>query len=231
MAIETAQPTNTSERWIMSHPHDFPQGNLLMPVGREWLDISRVVILVPMAGLHFSRLQKLLADAGLPDRTDILLVGLQTPGSRKRVVRHNVTSLYTQFRKSRPNVKMQILRGESWQLAIKRCAGRNDLVACPSEEKEAVNNFQTESLSRVLLRALNLPVLELVGAYPPLFDRSIRSVLHLLFGIFPYAIAGVFFWMQYQIQSSTNGITMMVNLAISVIAELTLVFVWSLFLD
>ncbi len=159
------------------------------------------------------------------------MVGLRTPGSGERAVRQNVATLYTLFRKTRRNVQMQIVRGASWQFALQRCVVRNDLVVCPSGETEAAGAFQVEALSRALLRTLNLPVLEIAGAYPPLFDRIIRRILRLIFEIFPYVTVGAFFWVQYHIQSTTNGITTMVDLALSVIAELALVFIWSLFLD
>jgi len=61
--------------------------------------------------------------------------------------------------------------------------------------------------------------------------RSIRRFLgKLVFNLIPFAIVAVFFWIQIQIGDSIQGLGGKATLVVVTVAEIGLVFVWSLFL-
>ena len=83
----------------------------------------------------------------------------------------------------------------------------------------------------LFLAALNLPVIEVPGAYPSAGTRLWTMTKRLMFNAFPFAVVALFFWLQMLINRQTHDVAYQFALGATVLVEIGLIFMWSLFLD
>jgi hypothetical protein len=57
-----------------------------------------------------------------------------------------------------------------------------------------------------------------------------RKLSRLMFNLFPLAVVAAFFWLQVQIDTQNTGLPHMLVTIMTVVVELGLIFVWSLFI-
>lgn len=74
------------------------------------------------------------------------------------------------------------------------------------------------------------PTHRLSGAQIPLLTRLAHKLGRLMFNLFPLAVVGGFFWFQVQIDAQNTGLLHTLVTIMSVVVELGVIFVWSLFI-
>ena len=204
---------------------------LFMPHGQSLRDITRLIVLVPEVGLRPGWLKSVFGRLNVPDDIEIALVGLSGPGRTNRAEHRRLNALSTRVREEYPGAYGQLINRDDWAYALQGFTHSHDLLVCFSEQQVADGFSNRQPLSQALMRALSLPVIEVAGAYPTLSVRLWASAKRLLFQIFPFAVVGLFFWFQTQIGAQVQGLVYQVAIGASVIVELGLIFVWSMFLD
>lgn len=206
-------------------------GKLFAPDGWQWDSIARVTVLVPDDGLRVDRLVRVLNLLQIPDQTEIALVNLATTKGKNRAIRRRMDALVAHLREAYPVAYGRITTDTNWRVALRLLVGRDDLLICLAKQRETIGMFRSEPLSKALFQTLHVPVFEIAGAYPPWTDRLLKALGRLLFNLLPFAVVGIFLWLQIQVGSQTSGLVGKVVLALTVIVELALIFIWSLFLD
>lgn len=204
---------------------------LFMPHGQSLQDITRLVVLVPEAGLQPGWLKSVLGRLNVPDDVEIALVGLIGANRTDRAERRRLSALSLRLREEYPGAYGQLINRDNWACALQGFTQSHDLLVCFSEQQVADGFSNRQPLSQALMHALSLPVIEVAGAYPTPAMRLWASAKRLLFQVFPFVIVGLFFWLQAQISAQAQGVVYQVAIGGSVIVELGLIFVWSLFLD
>jgi len=236
MALERSLPTAsaTLEQQTPSYPAavgSLPPGKLLMPEDRFWLEVRRVIVLIPGVAPRSSHLMRLLALLELPPETPIIMAELGDDTRASPSKRKMLAALTAQIQADYPAARQQTLQAATWLDALTIFAQDHDLLVCFAGQHIGSGTFRTKPLNQALFNALNLPTLELAGALPPWPSRVVAWIRRALFDLFPFLVVGLFFWIQLQIGGQVGGWPGKAVLAATVFLEVLLVFVWSLFLS
>jgi hypothetical protein len=235
MALQGGQPrtTGVSDRWLLTRSAEQNSklpGKLLLPEGREWLNISRVILLIPDVPVQTESVVQMLEALDLPRKTQIVLVELSS-AHKSRSKRRHIDMLLACIQQTYPAAYRQSLYEPDWLAAMHAFTGRQDLLIAAAGQHLPQGPFTEESLSQVLLNRLNLPILEVSGIYPPWPSRLRGWIRRSLFNVFPFLVVGVFFWAQSQIGRQAQGWVSTFSIGMTVIVEFAVIFIWSLFLD
>jgi hypothetical protein len=235
MALQRSHPGagTISERWLLTRgaaQNDRLPGRLLIPDGRERLNITRVVLLVPDAAMRADRLVEVLDALDMPHKTQIVVAELANT-SRSRGRRRYVDALVARVRQAYPTARAERLYASDWLAAVRPFVGRHDLLIAVAGQRLPDSAFARDSLSQALLHTLNLPILEIAGVFPVWHARLAGWIRRALFDLFPFIVVGAFFWLQSQISSQSQGGVATFAIVLTVMLEFAVIFIWSLFLD
>lgn len=184
-------------------------------------NIQRVIVLIPSADIDGDRLQQELIRLGLQRSHEIVLLGNDVRNHRIRL--NHLQRLAIHLRAAGIQVTCQnIGSDESWSGAIQRVSQLGDLIACHAE-------YQGDQLGQKISSELGMAVCVLSGLYPTLAKRLVRLVGRACFEVTPLVIILVTFWFQIQISEQMTGLVNIIALIMSVLFELGLIFIWSLF--
>lgn len=206
-------------------------GKLLVPDDQKWPDVKRVIVLIPGLTPRADRLTQLLALLELPPETPIVLAMLGKDAHANRSSRKALATLTSWIQNDYPAARQNTIQAVSWLDAMRTFAQKHDLVICFAGQHVTTGLFRREPLNQVLFNALNLPTLEISDALPPWRVRLLGYAKLMLFDLFPFILTGIFFWIQFQISSQGAGFMTKIALASTVIVEISIIFIWSLFLS
>ena len=204
---------------------------LYLPVGQTLRDITRLVVLVPDIDLRSDWVEPLLNRLNISGDIDIALVRLNNPASNSRAEHRRLNRLAHQLRADNHAVYRQLVNRDSWASALQSLVRSHDLLVCFPEQQVADGFHNRQPLSQAMMRALNLPVIEGPGAYPSAVMRLCAMAKRMMFQAFPFVVVALFFWLQTQIGQQADGLAYQISLGATVLVEIGLIFVWSLFLD
>jgi hypothetical protein len=183
---------------------------------------TRLVVLVPDGVLDYGKLVQELSMLITPSVSEMVLVGLgqrrsSSPASRRLAGLASITQdlLVPQSKK--------VFDVSSWAEAVQMVAQPGDLIVCQADRRG-------DRLVEELLQVAASPVHLLTGLQPPLQTRLARVLKSLIFNLFPFIVVAAFFWLQVQIDAQNTGLIRTLILIMSVLVELGVIFVWSLFI-
>lgn len=150
--------------------------------------------------------------------SEMVLVGLgqrrsSSPASRR------LAELASVLQELPVHQDRQVIDASSWAEALKMVARPGDMIVC-----------RADRLVEELAQMTSSPVHLLPGLQLPLHARLARALKSLLFNLFPFIVVAAFFWLQVQIDSQNTGLLRTLVLSMSVLVELGIIFVWSLFI-
>lgn len=235
MTLESGHPGTSSapDKWLLTRSvarDDRLPGKLLLPEGREWLNVVRVILLIPDVPLHIERVVWLFEALDLPRKTQIVLAELAN-ASKGHARRRQLDTLLTHIQQVYPAAYGKRLYEPDWPSAMRAFAGRHDLLVTTTGQYFSQGALTGQPLSQILLNTLNLPILEITGIFPPWPARLASWITRGLFNLFPFLVVGAFFWAQSRIGSQAQGWVNTFAIGATIVVEFTIIFIWSLFLD
>lgn len=113
---------------------------------------------------------------------------------------------------------------------VRASSGRQTQSAADTDQLGGTTVFQTEQ--GVSSFADELSQLTASPAHQPSeLQPSLRTRLaRLMFNLFPLVVVAVFFWLQVQIDVQNTGLLRTLVIIMSVLVELGVIFIWSLFI-
>ena len=144
--------------------------------------------------------------------------------------RRQANALLSPLRRHYPGAYVQTVNRSDWATVLAGLTRSHDLLVCFPEQQVADGFANRRPLSQALMSALGLPVIEVSGAYPSAAARLWGLAKRAMFQVFPFAIVALFFWLQTRISQQTSGLAYEVALGATIVVEIGLVFLWSLFL-
>ena len=179
---------------------------------------TRLVVLVPDGVIDYGKLVQELSMLITPSVSEMVLVGLgqrrsSSPASRR------LAGLASILQELPVHQKKQVIDASSWAEAVQMVAQPGDMIVCRADRL-------VEELSQVTASPVHL----LPGLQLPLQTRVVRALKSLIFNLFPLTVIAAFFWLQVQIDAQNTGLIRMLILIMSVLVELGVIFVWSLFI-
>jgi hypothetical protein len=191
--------------------------------GASSADIQRVIVLIPNTNIDSGKLQSEVIRLGLNHYQGIVLLGSGDTGDGSRASK--LYRLAIQLGIGGTQVSCQNIRpGETWTAAVQRASQPGDLIACHAE-------YQGHKLGQKISAELGLAVCVLSGLYPTLPRRLLQLVGRACFEVTPLLIILGTFWFQIRISEETTGIVNTIALIMTIIFELGLLFLWSLFIS
>lgn len=235
MALQSSQTgaAGVPDRWLLTRSvaqDEKLPGTLLLPEGRVWLNISRVVFLIPNAPVQIESVMRLLQALDVPHKTQIVLAEL-SGSHRDRARRRNIETLTETLQQTYPATQRERLYEPDWLAAMRAFSKRHDLLITAEGLHQPVDAIAEQPLSQALLNMLQLPILEVSGIYYPWPMRLLSWLKHSLYNIFPFVLVAAFFWVQTQIGKLAQGWVGTFAISATVIFEFAIIFVWSQFLD
>jgi hypothetical protein len=183
---------------------------------------TRLVVLVPDGVIDYGRLVHELSMLITPSVSEMVLVGLgqrrsTSPVSRRLAGLASITQdlLVPQSKK--------VFDVSSWAEAVQMVAQPGDLIVCRADRR---GDRLVEELSQVTASPVHL----LPGLQLPLQTRLAGALKSLVFNLFPFIVIAAFFWLQVQIDAQNTGLIRTLILIMTVLVELGVIFVWSLFI-
>jgi hypothetical protein len=204
---------------------------LFIPHRQELEDVRRLVVLVPESGLRPGWWAPLFERLNVPEGIEIVLVAQERPGHEEKPDRRRLNGLVSSLRVSYPRATGYTIARSDWVSALQGLTSSHDLLVCFPELQAGDGLANRQALSQRLFDALDLPVIEVSGASPPIWMRLWAPAGRALFQVFPFAVVALFFWLQIQINQQTHGLVYHIALGASAVVEIGVIFVWSLFLD
>jgi hypothetical protein len=182
---------------------------------------TRLVVLVPGGMIDCGRLVQKLSGLITPSVSEMLFVGLGhrwTTSPAQRLV--ELASLAQEL----PIPQSQrIIDVSSWADAVQIVARPGDLIVCQADRG-------TDCLVEEISQVTASPVHFLTGLQPPLWIRLVHKLTRLMFNLFPFMVIAAFFCLQVQIDAQTTGLPHTLVIIATVVVELGVIFVWSLFI-
>ncbi len=183
---------------------------------------GRAIVLIPNTDIDSESLRQALNHLGVSYATEIVLLGSDNRRDRSRSGK--LYRLAFLLRTSGTPVTCQMMMpDETWVSAVRRIARTGDLVVCHAE-------YQGHKLSQVLSSEAGAPVYVLSGLYPTLPQRGVRLIGRAVFEVIPLVIIVGTFWLQVQLSEQTTGVVNTIALILSVLFEMGLILIWSLFI-
>jgi len=236
MTLQSSLPTTTIElepepQIQVSVANRRLLGKLRVPHHQLWADIGRVIFLIPGVIPRADRLTQFLVMLELPRETPIVLVELANAFHSNLSNRKAITKLVASMQREYPAARHMTIQAVTWLEAMTMLVEEQDLLICFVGERSETGPFGKQPLSQALFDRFNRPTLEVAGALPGWESRFMGWIKRALFDLFPYCVVALFFWIQLQIGDQSDGWMSKVFLASTIVMEVLLVFVWSLFLS
>jgi hypothetical protein len=183
---------------------------------------SRLIVLVPDGRINEDSLIAALADLAVPPVGEIRFVGLtcDTPDRRVAI---QLESLEQKAQRLPVAVCKQLIDVGSWLKAVQVIAQPGDQIVCQIEQR-------TGSLGEELRETTSFPVHMLDGLRPTILSHIRRALGRLAFEIFPLVVVAGFFWLQVNLEAQLDGLLSNLAISLTILAELGLIFLWSLFI-
>jgi hypothetical protein len=183
---------------------------------------TRLVVLVPEGAIDYGKLYHELSELIIPSVCEIVYIGLGQNRSTSPVSRR-LTELTLVAPELPVYQRKRIIDAGSWAEAVHIVAQPGDLIVCQA-------NRQDSRLVEELSQLAPSPVRVLVGLQLPLSTRMARALKSLIFNLFPFIVIAAFFWLQVQIDAQSTGLVRTLAIVMTVLVELGVIFVWSLFI-
>lgn len=184
---------------------------------------TRLIVLVPDGEIDSRKLIQELADMAAPPVAEIVFVGLGQ-GTSHSGTRRRLDGLVSEARQHIAVViRKQVVEASSWIKAAQIAARPGDLIVCHTDQRAG-------RLGQELEETTPFPVHQLEGLRPTLAARLLRGLGRLCFEVLPLVIVAAFFWLQVQIDTQVSGLAGTLVIVLTVLAEIGLIFVWSLFI-
>lgn len=183
---------------------------------------TRLVVLVSDGMLDANKLTQQLSRLITPSVSEMILVGLgkNRPGSHASRRLNELVSIMQDL----PILQSkQVIDAEGWAEAVQKVVQPGDLVVCQADPGA---KHLVDELSQITASPVHL----LTGLQPPIQSRLARMLNRLLFNLFPFVVVAAFFWLQVQIDAQNTGTLHSLVIIMSVLLELGVIFVWSLFI-
>ena len=193
-----------------------------LPQDARGAGCTRLVVLVPDEEIDTSKLLRELADLAVPPVVEILFVGLGH-GLSLNGLYQRLNLLVSEARTHTTTViRKQVVESSSWIKAAQIVARPGDLFVCHIEQRAGRVGQELEEITP-------FPVHLLSNLRLTVAVRVQRAVTRLVFELLPLVISVSFFWLQAQIDNQLSGLISTLVIILTVLAEIGLVFVWSLF--
>lgn len=183
---------------------------------------TRLIVLVPNGMVDGHKLTQELSGLVTPSVCEVIFVGLgqkksSSPASRRLAELASITQdlLVPQSKR--------VFDVTNWAEAVQMVTQPGDLIVCQADRQ---GDRLVEELSQVTASPVHL----LPGLQPPIQTRLARALKSLIFNLFPFIVIVAFFWLQVQIDAQNTGLIRTLVLSMSVLVELGIIFVWSLFI-
>lgn len=214
-AADTAHPSSQAQ----SSGHSGDQW--IIPTGKSLTHIRRVVVLVPGEEIYEEKmLDKILENIPAGAR-EIVFVGANNNPAVAPAKHRRLGRLASRTR-SHIVAYEHLLPGTDWVDIAHKIVRHDDLIVICDETSKGIERK---------LAVLNLPVLVVTGLRPSFVRRLWLAARRVAFEATPFLIIVGFFWLQVQITGQTQGITTTLLTAMSVLFEIGLILVWSLFMS
>lgn len=234
MGIETRVYEEVVPGRVLAAPHGDRSGapdqgvELALSPGASLRDLTRLVILIPKADLLAGWWKPIFSQLNVSIDTEIALVALSRPGGRERAERRRLGALLGPIRQEFPRASSRLLHQPGWQSALQTFVREGDVLVCFPEHSGGSDLAGRRAFTGVLGEAITVPVIEVSGVYPPAGQRLWQMARRGLFNLFPLAVVGLFFWVQMQVSQRPHDLAYMLTLGGLAVAELGVIFVWSL---
>ena len=189
--------------------------------GRESAVAQRLLVLVPDLDIDEADLAQRVWSLAEPRGLPVLYLGLATQPHRELPARRRLATLaaITRDQRIRVDTLCQLIPG--WGPAIAAAARPGDLIVCPPEYA-TVPPWDSPRSVRPLQATLHvLPGLRVIPQ--PSRRRRLRQ---LAFWTVALVILATFFWLQVQIERSTEGFAHAALLSLTVLAEGGMLVFW-----
>lgn len=183
--------------------------------------IRRLVVLIPSEQIDESALIQQVLKIAQPHKTQVVFVALNSNRVKDEAVRRRLGLMAARVRGSIVSYT-QVLPDTLWLDAIRKVIGTGDAVVMPAGMSSELE---------IGLAKLNLPACLLPDLYPSLATRLLRGLGRLLFEVTPLLIIAAFLWLQIQVSAQTAGAANTMLTALTMVIELGLLVLWSLFLS
>lgn len=182
----------------------------------------RLIVLVPDSRIDEEDLIERLAELATPSVGEIQFIGLgwSEPGSRMAL---RLESLAFKAQRLPVVISSRMIEARSWLKAIQGVARPGDQIVCHTEQ-------QAGRLAEEIEATMPFPVHRLTGLHPTLLSRILLVLGRMAFEIFPLVVVAGFFWLQINLDGQTKGTVNTIVMILTVLVELGLIFVWSLFI-
>jgi hypothetical protein len=198
-----------------------PEDLWLIPIGTSLQAVRRVLVLVPDKALDETKLLVKIRSNIPGNAAEMIFLGM-TNGQPATLARYRRLGSLVAKARSYIVAYERLLPGGDWAEVVRKVSRPDDLIMVCIVDSRGVE--QT-------LASLGLPVFAMTGLRPPLVRRLLGALARVVYEIVPFLIMGGFFWLQVQTANQTHGITTTILTILSVLVEIGLLYIWSLFLS
>ena len=212
------------------HPADPTSVTLLIHEGMPLPSVRRLVVLVPNVDIDEAELARRIWSLASPRELEVLYLALVLDPDDESRVRRQLATLAAITRDGWTAVETQPQVGRDWLQVVRRVWRPGDLIVCQAQQSVSGRGLKRQPLSSALASTLNTPVYILFGFRPAAPPRRNGRATRFIYWPISLAIIAGFFWIQVQIDQTTQGWVRTALLCLSVVAEFGLIGVWNHFL-
>ena len=187
----------------------------------------RLVVLVPGQGLEALALAQWLASPVSLHQPSILFLSVVQSLKEEPCARLQLSDLIALTRGFPVKVELELIMGKSWVDAVCEVWQPGDLVICYAGQTISIPGGTRYPLGVALSNRLDAPVFALTGLYrEPLRRPRTRAAEVAWWGV-ALALAAAFGVLQIRISQNVMGWASQSLLILSVLAEVTLLWIWN----
>lgn len=183
---------------------------------------SRLIVLVPNDRINENGLSEALTALTTDSVSEIRFIGLGSDKPNSRLAL-KLEDLLAKTNTLPVPVFMQIVNEKSWFNAVQLVARSGDQIVC-------LARLNTGSLVEELRENMSFPVHIIKDTHPTLPSRIGHILGRVIFEIFPLIVVAGFFWLQIRLEVQLEGVINTIAMILTVLVELGLIFIWSLFI-